>query len=108
MQKCRPNALPFRHTHSASVPFFTDFFMDVRCLTFSLVECTPLLRVFSLPPFLPFSPLRSRPRLLSGISSRLTSLAVTLDFKELLHSSVTHQAERAIQRRAKREGGDEE
>lgn len=66
------------------------------------------------PPPLPlFSSLPSRSplalcHLLSGISSRLTGLAVTLDFKELLHSSVTHQKERAIQRCAKREGGDEE
>ena len=74
-----------------------------RCLLLS-----PVL-LFLLPsflsPFLPSLPLR---RLLSGVSSRLTSLAVTLDFKELLHSSVTHQREGAIQRHAKREGGDEE
>lgn len=70
------------------------------------LPCSPLP-----PPFLPFSPsLPPLPlrRLLSGVSSRLTSLAVTLDFKELLHSSVTHQREGAIQRCAKREGGDEE
>lgn len=69
-------------------PSLADF-MDVHCLTFT----PPLLPVFFflfLPSFLsPFSLCR----LLSGISSRLTSLAVTLDFKGLLHSSVTHQRE---------------
>lgn len=84
-------------------PSLTDFMMFTvpphMCLFF--------------PPLPLFSSLPSRSplalcHLLSGISSRLTGLAVTLDFKELLHSSVTHQKERAIQRCAKREGGDEE
>lgn len=73
----------------------------------------PHMCLFPPPPLPLFSSLPSRSplalcHLLSGISSRLTGLAVTLDFKELLHSSVTHQKERAIQRCAKREGGDEE
>ncbi len=55
MQKCRPRS----RSHSLSAthiqpPSLADF-MDVHCLTFSLVEYTPLLPGFSLPPFLPFS-----------------------------------------------------
>lgn len=107
MQKCRPRSLSHSFLpHAFSLRPLADF-MDVRRLTFSLGEYTPAS--CPVPLFLPsfLSPF-SLCRLLSGISSRLTSLAVTLDFKELLHSSVTHQRERAIQRRAKREGGDEE
>lgn len=101
MQKCRPCSLC--HTHAPSVPY--------RLYD---VHCSPPPHVpFSPPPLPLFSSLPSHSplalcHLLSGISSRLTGLAVTLDFKELLHSSVTHQKERAIQRCAKREGGDEE
>lgn len=100
MQKCRPCSLC--HTHAPSVPY--------RLYD---VHCSPPTCAFPPPPLPLFSSLPSRSplalcHLLSGISSRLTGLAVTLDFKELLHSSVTHQKERAIQRCAKREGGDEE
>lgn len=107
MQSTLAPSLSLAATHTRP-PSLADF-MDVRRLTFSLVECTPSLPVPSFASSLPsFFPLLSLCRLLSGVSSRLTSLAVTLDFKELLHSSVTHRRERAIQRRAKREGGDEE
>lgn len=56
---------------------------------FPLVECTPAL-LFLLPSFLSPFPLC---HLLSSIASHLTRLAVTLDFKALLHSSVTHKRE---------------
>lgn len=56
---------------------------------FPLVECTPA-PLFLLPSFLSPFPLC---HLLSSIASHLTSLAVTLDFKALLHSSVTHKRE---------------
>lgn len=51
MQKCSARSL----SHFLFLPHIqplslTDF-MDVRCLTFSLVECTPLLSPFSLPSF---------------------------------------------------------
>lgn len=110
MQKWRPRSLSHSLSATRIQPLSLTDFMDVHCLTFSLIEYTPhSCLVFIFFPFLP-SFLSPFPlcRLLSGISSRLTSLAVTLDFKELLHSSVTHQRERAIQRCAKREGGDEE
>lgn len=75
-------------------------FMDaLRILKFSLAECTspiPAPLLLFLPPLLS---LRLLPcHLLSGISSRLAGLAVTLDFKAPLHSSVTHQLEREGQR----------
>lgn len=110
MQKWRPRSLSHSLSATHIQPLSLTDFMDVHCLTFSLIEYTPhSCLVFIFFPFLP-SFLSPFPlcRLLSGISSRLTSLAVTLDFKELLHSSVTHQRERSIQRCAKREGGDEE
>lgn len=89
----------FCHTHSASVPRWL-----YGC---SLLDVSPLLNIpsplppSSLPSFLPFSPCH----LLSDVASRSTGLAVTLDFKAPPHSSVSHQKERAIQQRSKREGG---
>lgn len=89
----------FCHTHSASVPRWL-----YGC---SLLDVSPVLNIPRSPlppPSLPSSP--SPPcHLLSDVASRSTGPAVTLDFKAPLHSSVTHQKERAIQRRAKREGG---
>lgn len=94
MRKYRPLSLSLSATH-IQPPSLTDF-MDVRCLTFSPVEpLSPPLPCFIrsfLPSFLtPFPP---PCRLLSGVPSRLAGLAVTLDFKERLHSSVTHQRAR--------------
>lgn len=89
----------FCHTHSASVSrrLYGCSLLDVS----PLLNNTPLSSSSSLPSFLPFPPCH----LLSDVASRSTGLAVTLDFKAPLHSSVTHQKERAIQQCAKREGG---
>lgn len=86
----------FCHTHSASVSRWL-----YGC---SLLDVSPLLNIPRSPfppPSLPFPPCH----LLFDAASRSTGLAMTLDFKAPLHSSVTHQKKRAIQWRAKREGG---
>lgn len=68
-------------------------------LTFSLAECasSPPRSSSSFLPSLLSLPLLPC-QLLSSVSSRSAGLAVTLDFKAPLHSSVTHQLQR------KREG----
>lgn len=59
MQKCRPNALPFRHTHSASVPFFLQTFLWMFAVwRFLLLNVPPSCVFFLFLPsflFLPFA-----------------------------------------------------
>lgn len=108
MQKCRSLLSPKLCVYASHSPLlFSTVFMDVHSLTFSLIESTPPLHVF--PPFsFPSFPAFALGRLLSTISLRLTSLAVTLDFKELLHSSVTHRGGRGGVRCCAKRGGNGE